>query len=513
MSVQEKLICPNIHDLFEFAAKDAVNDFRNRLFVKDIPRPIKIYFQNCITQNMPHYYSNPIYNYDTGSGISGVNSYPNSYYSLLPFHIKNSTNLPNASQIFDLILARQAGQNSVTGSQLNVLFFTLINFILEDFLKTKPHAGGSEVADYVKGIFLTGVYGNTLERQQLLRSHVGGKLLTSMTEDDDEVALMWRDVPLENQPSSKLGPFVLGFDTLNRHWGHIFWASTFTILHNSLCDTILSEMKLNRLEFDDNEIFNRARMTLIIITYRFIFEESISNTLAQEPLAGKAMWRLNPLVDCSGEYHSSEKHLIEFNHIYRWHNMIPDKFFYSLLNQTITDIEFIESHNFTQYSLKEHYDAFYRTKAGAFTAHNIPEFLKTVTVMTIETERRIGMASFNDYIERYGLPRMKSFYELTQDASSASKLSELYESVDDVDLYVGILLRPAPVFSLEMLVMLASAVFTELYSDNHFCGIPQHYYTKEYLGSSLYDLAIENDRPFYKFCHNSMKLILQSTTP
>jgi hypothetical protein len=52
--------CPIIEDLFSHLLVDIVEDYRNGRYVNDIPHPIKVYFQNCVTQQIPdffHYYT------------------------------------------------------------------------------------------------------------------------------------------------------------------------------------------------------------------------------------------------------------------------------------------------------------------------------------------------------------------------------------------------------------------------------------------------------------------------
>jgi hypothetical protein len=507
-----------MEELANHYQNDALDDFRNDVFVKDIPLNVKSYFQHCITQKIPSAYRNVAVN-GNPNGISSLDSTPRAYASLAPFNHDEKLSLPNARTVFEKILQRGDQPNAtLESSHYNAVLFTWINFILEDVLRSKPDASGSEIADFVKGYFLYNVYGQTVERQNLLRLGKNGKLRTSFTDTGDEVALMWKDVPSAFRPSptglpgpfAVPGPFVLGYDLLNRHWGHIFWASTFTLLHNKLCDMVMAEFSTKKYQnqdaLTDNDIFTRARVTLTMIVYRTIGEESL-NGIGQGLLSGKAVWRVNPHTDCSKTFHTSNIYLAEFNHIYRWHNMVPNVFDYA--DEDIHLTEFSWSLNFTKYSLQEHFRSFYRTKAGVFISHNIPKLFANVTIATIEAERRMGLGSFNDMMEAYGLPRLKSFSEFThKDHATAKLLSELYGDVNDVELMVGIMVRPAPFLSREMLVMLATFVFSDIYSNNHFCSIPPQYYSKEFLGEHLYDFIFNKDRPFLELMSDEYKLNL-----
>ncbi len=482
--------CANIEDLFSHVLIDTISDYHNGLFLRDIPHVIKVYFQRCLTQHIPDFFTHYTIEPSTCVGdIAGIGTNPRTYATKVPLQVRNSSNptLPDANKVFDHLLLRTGPTTS--GNGLNSIVSTLANFFLEDFLMSKPDATGSELADTVRGVFLGGVYGVTPQRAALLRAGVNGKLRTSITEQGDEVALMWKDVT--SRPAILPGTFVLGLDKMNRHWGHIFWISAFTKIHNHFCDLLLMESS----SFSDKEIFDRARLAVNSIQFRIIFEDYISNTLANGYLKDQIRWKFDPLQDCSGEFRSTNKHLIELNHIYRWHNMVPSAFDYGN-GDFVTLKEFSASSNFTEYSLQAHFDALYRTKAGIFSTNNIPEELRHATVQTILAERRIGMASFNDYLEGYGMNRLKSFEELTLHADSAAEFAKLYQSIDDVELIVGVTVKPGHAMSKEMLVMLSAAVFSELYSDNHFCAIDKSYFSKEFLGDSLYHIACELDRPF-----------------
>lgn len=59
--------------------------------------------------------------------------------------------------------------------------------------------------------------------------------------------------------------------------------------------------------------------------------------------------------------------------------------------------------------------------------------------LNIERGREHGLADYNQTREDYGLERVASFDEITSDAELAEKLEALYGSVDEIDVWVGIL--------------------------------------------------------------------------
>ena len=57
--------------------------------------------------------------------------------------------------------------------------------------------------------------------------------------------------------------------------------------------------------------------------------------------------------------------------------------------------------------------------------------------LNIQRGRDHGLADYNTVRAAYGLPRVRSFDEITSDATVQSKLKSLYGTVDNIDLWVG----------------------------------------------------------------------------
>ncbi len=55
----------------------------------------------------------------------------------------------------------------------------------------------------------------------------------------------------------------------------------------------------------------------------------------------------------------------------------------------------------------------------------------------IQRGRDLGVATYNDLREAIGLPRMEDFTDITSDPDLAAALASVYESVDDIDAWVG----------------------------------------------------------------------------
>ena len=57
--------------------------------------------------------------------------------------------------------------------------------------------------------------------------------------------------------------------------------------------------------------------------------------------------------------------------------------------------------------------------------------------LNIQRGRDHGLPSYNDVREAYGLERKQSFAEITEDEDKQAGLASVYQSVDDIDLWVG----------------------------------------------------------------------------
>ncbi len=60
-----------------------------------------------------------------------------------------------------------------------------------------------------------------------------------------------------------------------------------------------------------------------------------------------------------------------------------------------------------------------------------------LAALNIQRGRDLGISSYNDMREDMGFDRVTSFSDITSDAQVAAKLASVYDSVDDVDAWVG----------------------------------------------------------------------------
>jgi hypothetical protein len=99
---------------------------------------------------------------------------------------------------------------------------------------------------------------------------------------------------------------------------------------------------------------------------------------------------------------------------------------------------------------------------------NNPRFLMEAEFQTVKMGRDFRLRSFNDYRERFGLKRLRTFEQLTANPELRQRLCSLYGHIDKLEVVVGLFAEdPAPggLFGPLMLAMVAYDAFTQIYTN------------------------------------------------
>lgn len=76
---------------------------------------------------------------------------------------------------------------------------------------------------------------------------------------------------------------------------------------------------------------------------------------------------------------------------------------------------------------------------GAFGANRIHKVFRPIELLGIESARAMGLSSLNDFRRSLNLKPYETFKEMNPDPNIADKLEELYEHVENVELYPGLM--------------------------------------------------------------------------
>ena len=243
-----------------------------------------------------------------------------------------------------------------------------------------------------------------------------------------------------NVPEERLKRmFAVGLEHGNSAIGYTVLNTIMLREHNRICDL----MKDDNPEWDDERIFQTTRNIMIVLLIKVVLQDYIGNfsrlefTLEPTPgMAEKQPWyRTNWIA-------------LEFNLLYRWHSMVPEKF--EIDNESFNLDEFRNNTPLvTEYGIGSVITAATKQRAGRIGLYNTTSFFfeplpiandnRSVMERTVAMSRQAKLRSFNDYREAFSMPRLNSFEELTDDPKLQQELKKLYnDRIDDLEWHVGI---------------------------------------------------------------------------
>ncbi|KAL3892940.1 MAG: hypothetical protein SGPRY_014633, partial [Prymnesium sp.] len=377
--------------------------------------------------------------------------------------------LPDAELVWSQLLRRGDTYIPETGVPINFLMVTFVNWFHDDTFRTAPHTNGGKLWRAKDGLSLAQVYGDSYERERVLRTFANGKMRTSTAENgeilpprledvllDDPSFEMWRASPGVRALANISDMYALGDPRFNMHPGHLLWGTIALRLHNRFCDIVAA----SRPSYSDQQLFTTARHLLTHIVLKVRTEDFVSDAIA--PFRDRARIAYDPEhMRLLSEFRSDFTPIwYEFSSLYRWHALIPDAFQLqedgadrggaatqsdagvsgatsslpvssTMFNPKAFDLPSQGIGKLLR-SLKE-------TRMGRYGPRNIPNFLHHITLRSIRDARRQRLRSFNDYREFFGLSRHTSFHDFGMSPEDTISMQELYGSPDNVEYFVGIM--------------------------------------------------------------------------
>jgi len=311
------------------------------------------------------------------------------------------------------------------------------------------------------------LYGSAADKQKSIRTFVDGKIKVQ-----DDARLL---------PHDELPGVDLTGMTENWWTGVAMLHTLFSREHNAICDAVKKEHP----EFDDQRLFEVAWLTNAALIAKIHTVEWTPTVLRHPALQvsmranwwglagetiGQAVGRLSDRDVVSGIVGSPPDHhgvpfslTEEFVSVYRMHPLIADDWsFYDLesgrLREKVsfTDIQGRATRSFMdKYSMGDLYYSFGLASAGRVCLHNYPNALRRLTridgqitdlaTLDITRDRERGVPRYNDLRDALGMPRARTFAELTPNKKWAAELARLYKGdVDLVDTMVGMYAEEPP---------------------------------------------------------------------
>jgi len=315
------------------------------------------------------------------------------YGRCTPFNPRsNHPDLPNTSELFDLLIARDHfkaapfGQNSI---QVHIAICAIHDFFRSDVGRGED---GDGIVHELRNIHssyldLQTLYGYNEKVNSRVRLGQGGLLKSDAIADDR----------LEKLPGAKA--LLIAFSRE----------------HNYVA-TQLAERYPGRFSTDD-ELFYQARQIVIAVYHNVILRDyagGILNVYAESggPIVGLKL--LRKFKDPKG-FHTT----MEFREMYVFHSIIPGSADPTAPIETDMDAA-IKS------MLAE--------PSGAFCSRNVPAFLKPFHEFDMRLCRSTGMCTSNQLRSVVGLKPL-GFEDFHKDLQPV--LRRLYKSADDIELFTG----------------------------------------------------------------------------
>ncbi len=234
----------------------------------------------------------------------------------------------------------------------------------------------------------------------------------------------WKD---ENRKSKM---YATGIFRGNMTITHTAFNILFIRSHNKIAKQIQQEHN----DWNDDRIFETARNVLISIFLSIVVEDyvahlnpSILKLVLDNSYAEQQHWYRENWVS------------IEFNLLYRWHSLIPDKIKIASQYLNIEKDFHLNNTIVEQYDIGRILEDISFQQSGMLgTLYNVPDFMAPVEEMSINTARALRIKPYNDYREVFGLKKLTSFDELTDNEKVKTELKKLYGSIDSVEFYVGL---------------------------------------------------------------------------
>jgi len=322
----------------------------------------------------------------------------------------------------------------------SVLLAIYAQHFTHQFFKTTP-AFGNEGLTYTEHyIDMNNIYGPSVEVQHMLRDHKGGRM-KMQTINGEEYPPYYKDCRV---PTLKFFPgwdepadvedqlFALGHPFYSSNPGLVALSTIWLREHNRIAALLQKEHS----DWGDEQLFQTTRNIITVVCFKITVEDYVGENLAK----GKFKFRFIPTL-MQGEIQWQNRIAIEFNHLYHWHEFIPDV--YQIFDDKISNTDF----KFRKDLILKHgavgiLHALSLQVAGEANGPNFDQFFGShVAEQVIHHGRGIRLQPLNKYRELVGLPPYTKFEEFSDDEQTVKDLKALYVHPDAVEMFPGMFIE------------------------------------------------------------------------
>ncbi|XP_018615461.2 prostaglandin G/H synthase 1 isoform X1 [Scleropages formosus] len=399
----------------------------------------------------------------------------------LPLGTKGKAQLPDPQVVVDKFLLRRKFRPDPQGTNLMFAFFA--QHFTHQFFKTHNRMGLGFTKALGHGVDAGHIYGDNLQRQLQLRLHKDGKLKYQVINGevyppsvkDTPVNMSYpANIPAEQQ-------LAIGQEVFGLLPGLGLYATLWLREHNRICDVLKAEHPT----WDDEQLFQTARLIVIGETIRIVIEEYVQH------LSGYLLnLKFDPTMLFNTNFQYRNRIAVEFNQLYHWHPLMPDSFLIDGDEIPYSQFTF-NTTILTHYGVEKIVESLTLQIAGQIGGgHNFHPVVAKVAVGVIKESRKLRLQPFNQYRKRFNLKPYTSFFELTGDKETAAELEELYGDIDGMEFYPALMLektRPGAIFGESMVEMGAPFSLKGLLG-NPICS-PEYWKPSTFGGKTAFDIV------------------------
>lgn len=388
-------------------------------------------------------------------------------------------------------------EEETPSTDTSVWFMFFAQWFTDSFLRTSREDFRRNTS--TQNIDLCQIYGLGARQTRMLRSGEGGRLKSQLIDGEEFPTFLLADrVPGEPRAfkpefaglhderfviDTILGGaddersdtvFAVGLEHGNATIGNTVLNVLFLREHNRVAGVLAAAHPT----WDDDRVFETTRNIMIVQLLKVVVEDYIRH-IGPFDFALEAV----PFIADKERWNRPNRIAIEFNLLYRWHSLVPDSIGGTGGGDSaggdsgdapLAPADFLNNNALV---ISRGFEAlvsqFSRSPAAKIGLFNTPAFLvdrsrpdhPSLEERTVALMRKARLAPYNDYRASYGLPRMRSYDELTRDPQVQQRLTELYgPDIDDLEWYVGIFAEEYPDYLMMgdlLMTMVANDAFTQ----------------------------------------------------
>lgn len=345
----------------------------------------------------------------------------------------------------DVLFTRPNG-TQVLSKKSTCLFPAFAQYLTDGFIRTDPNDRAKTTSNHE--IDLCPLYGRTEAQTLILRSKdnsrgARGRLksqfigaeeyppflfLPDGTVKPDFVGLDPPLVGIQITDSQRSTLFAVGGDRAN--------STPFSSMMNTLLlrehNRVAGELEKQNQDWDDERVFQIARNIMIPMFIKIVVEQYINhitpipfNFVADPSVAWTANWNRPNWVTA------------EFSLLYRWHSLMPDAIDWLGASIEIANLG-LNNTPLLEVGLEAAFTIAADQPAAALGALNTNAALLPLERLAVLQARTNRLDTYNAYRDQFGLPKAKSFTDISSNPRIVNILQDLYEKVDDVEFYPGL---------------------------------------------------------------------------